>query len=198
MISLYIKKISINELSDVVNIHSAALPDDVLPSLGKTLLTKFYQSAIEDCSQRIFGGFSDGRLLGYCLISKRHLGLMKLFFSFQGLCSLSALLLSRPQLFYSGLKQAMRTLPLKSDTAEIAFFVVSPAHQGGGIGKAMLDYAVQVCREEKVTFLQTKTANQTLRNYYMKKYFAEEVDRYSVCGKIYSVLKWPTLPTDYR
>jgi ribosomal protein S18 acetylase RimI-like enzyme len=198
MISLNIQKISLSKLDEVVNIHSIALPDDVLTNLGKTLLSRYYKSAIEDHSQLIIGCSSDGNLLGYCLISKRDLGLMRLFFSFHGLSTLLALMLSRPHLFYSGLKQAIRITQLKANTAEISFIAVLPEYQGIGIGKAMIDYAVQVCRGKKIEFLQTKTANRRLRNYYIKKHFAEEVDRYDVCGKVYSVLKWSTLLIDSR
>ena len=193
---LNIRKISLDDLNDVVKIHSMALPDDVLPNLGITLLDRYYKSVVDDKSQLIVGSWHDGHLLGYCLTSKKDITLTKLFSSVTGLLSLTTLMLSRPGLFYSGLKQAMKTSPLETDEAEIAFIAVSPKHQGNGVGKAMIAYAVQVCREEGIAFLKTKTSNKALRNYYLRNYLAQEIDSYAICGKNYSVLKWSTSPPE--
>lgn len=190
MTEIRIEKIKINVLDELVNIHSAALPEDVLPSMGKTLLINYYKNAITDPSQLIIGGWSDGNLLGFCLISQKHLGLLNIFMSIHGIYCMLATMLLRPRLFYSGLIQSMKSLSLKKNTAEIAFIAVLPSHHGNGIGKLILDYGIQICRESNVEFVQTKTSNKKLRNYYVKKYFAEEIDNFVISGTEYSVLKW--------
>lgn len=187
-----ITKLSAGELDDVVKIHMVALPDDVLPKLGKQTLINYYESVLADKSQHLFGVVSDKRVLGFCLVSIGRIGLWRLFCSFRGLFSLVTLMACHPRIFYSGVKQAMRTLPLDTGAAEISFIAVAPACQGMGLGKSLLDYAIQICKDEKVATMQTKTSNQQLRDFYLHEYGAVEVDGYAVDGKRYSLLRWST------
>ena len=192
MVNQEIKKLSAFELDDVVKIHMAALPEDALPNLGKQTLNAYYESVLSDNSQYLFGVISEKRVLGFCLVSIGRIGLGRLFCSLRGLFSLTFLIVRHPRIFYSGVKQAMKTLPLDTGAAEISFIAVDPECQGVGLGKSLLDYAIQICKDEKVATVQTKTSNQRLRNFYLREYGAVEVDSCAVGGKLYSLLRWST------
>lgn len=189
---LKIKEISSSQLSRVINIHAQALSEDVLPSLGNKILQSFYESTILDKSQRLFGAFLADELLGFFLISKSSAGIGKIIVSRNGAIEVIKLIIFKPKIFYIGLMQAFRKLKVIDDSAEISFIAVSPNYQGQGIGRKMLIYANQWCCERGILFIQTKTANQSLREFYMKNFFAEEVVRYRLLGRNYSELKWST------
>lgn len=189
---LKIKEISSFQLTRVINIHAQALSDDVLPNLGKKILQSFYESTIHDESQRLFGAFLSDELLGFFLISKSSAGIGKIILSRKGAIEVIKLMIFKPKIFYIGLMQAFRKLNVVDDSAEISFIAVSPNYQGQGIGKKMLIYANQWCFERGILFLQTKTANQSLREFYIKNFFAEELVQYRLLGRNYSELKWST------
>ncbi len=190
--NLTIKEISNSELAEVVNIHVHALPEDVLPSLGKNILTKYYNNIINDRSQKLFGVYLTGKMMGFCLVSTSRAGIGAVIATKQGLIAVIKLMLFKPKIFYIGLMQAFKRFETVDDAAEISFIAVSPNYQGQGAGKEMLIYANKWCRESGITFIQTKTANQSLRSFYLKKFSAEEVRKYRLVDRCYSELKWST------
>lgn len=190
-----IKTISKLELDRIVTIHIEALPDDVLPNLGGKILNNYYREILLDGTQELFGVFSAKDVLGFCLISTAHVGLSNVMISAQGVGALIRLILTRPQILYSGVIQALKRREISEGVAEISFIAVSPKYQGRAIGSDMLDYANQWCRERRIAFLQTKTANQLLRDFYVRVYRAEEIGGYDLLGRHYSELKWATTPT---
>lgn len=185
-----LKKIAADELEDIVTIHISALPNDVLPRMGKKALTNFYWGMYCDKSQHLFGVLLEKKIRGFCLLSIGQIGMGRKFFSFTGLISMALLMFNEPSIFYSGIRQAIYSAPLKNDGAEISFIVVSPSYQGLGIGRLLIDYAVQLCREQKIATIQTKTSNLQLRDFYINEYNAVEINRYSINKRIYSTLKW--------
>jgi GNAT superfamily N-acetyltransferase len=92
--------------------------------------------------------------------------------------------------------QALKTQGINADTAEISFIGVSPKHQGKKIGTRLLDYVNRWSNNMNISYLQTKTANQELRRFYIARYQAHEVQSYNISNKEYSVLKWPTAQLD--
>jgi ribosomal protein S18 acetylase RimI-like enzyme len=187
-----IKILSSDELEDVVKIHMAALPDDVLPNLGRGILIDYYKGLLADKSQHLFGVVSDKQVLGFCLLSIGQVGLWRLLLNFRGVFSLAFLVILKTKIFYSGVIQAIKTLPLNSGEAEVSFIAVAPAYQGMGLGKLLLDHALRICKVENIKAIKTKTSNQQLKDFYLRKYEAVEVDRFSVNRRCYYLLTWST------
>jgi GNAT superfamily N-acetyltransferase len=189
---LVIHDICSSRVADVAKIHLLALPDDVLPNLGSELLNKYYEQVANDCSYKLFGAFLACDLSGFCLLSTERAGFGSLFRSKIGLEQLIKLLFRKPKILCIGILQALAKSNVTADCAEIAFIAVSPEFQGIGIGREMLDHAKEWCNHRNISFLQTKTANQSLRQFYMKRFSAHEIRRYQMLGRCYSELRWPT------
>jgi len=189
-----LKKITDCDLSEVVNIHIESLPNDILPSLGINVLNKYYKKVISDETQFIFGAYSGNELLGFCLISNRPVGLFSAVFNVDGLIALLRLALLRPDKFYLGVMQAIKKENINRDAAEISFIAVSPRHQGKSIGRSMITCGTQWCFKKGIKYLQTKTANEWLLDYYIKEYAAEVLSDYYLCGRHYSEVRWAALP----
>lgn len=189
-----INKIAVSDLTEVVNIHIQALPNDVLPSLGENVLNKYYKKALSDETQVIFGAYHQSKLLGFCLVSTRPISLVSVVFNIDGLVALLKLALIKPREFYLGIMQAVKKEDFSQEVAEISFIAVSPKYQGKSIGRDLIGFATQWGFNEGIKYFQTKTANELLLTYYIKEYAAEVLSSYNLCGKHYSEVRWVTLP----
>lgn len=192
--NVIVKKISCSDLTTVVDIHAKSLPDDVLPSLGLNVLKKYYERITKNKDQIIFGAFLENQLLGFCLISKKPASFFQAVFNLDGLIGLCRLALLQPKKLFLGFKQALRKETIDQDTAEIAFIAVSPENQGRSIGRQLIRYGVQWCFDNGIKYLQTKTANELLLEYYVRDQSAQIFSSYDLCGRRYSEVKWEALP----
>lgn len=188
---MIIKEISSSQITQVVSIHSRALPDDVLPNLGDKLLHKYYENVCIDNNQMLFGAFTSQDLLGFCLVSVSQTGLSRIIISKLGLFESLKLLLLKPKFFYLGLMQAVKKSKILDDTAEISYIAVDPNHQSRGIGYEMLLHANRWCFKRGLSFLQTKTSNSSLSTFYQNRFNAKQLRQYRLRGRFYSELKWP-------
>lgn len=187
-----IKKLSISQAVDIVQIHSRALPDDVLPNLGGELLLEYYKNVFKEKDKNLFGVISTNQVIGFCMVSSTSSGLMDVILSRNGVFQLIKLIFKKPKIFLLGLMQALKR-PAKSQfSAEIAFVAVDPTYQGMGIGSTLLFYANEWCRNNAFLFLRTKTANQFLCDFYLNRFNAKLMRRYTLFGRCYSELKWST------
>lgn len=188
-----IRKISVDECKKVVDIHLESLPEDVLPSLGRNVLKKYYEKVVSDKAQMIFGAFSDDQLLGFCLLSSKPVGLFRLFLNLDGLLALSRFALLRPKSFFLAIMQSLKKENIGQDAAEISFIAVLPKYQGKSIGRGLISYGVQWCFKRGIKYVQTKTANEFLLSYYVREYSAEILSSYDLFGRHYSEVRWAAL-----
>jgi len=191
MNSRVLRPLTERDLEDVVATHRAALPDDVLPTLGIEVLRIYYTQALADGSQYLFGVEVEGKIVGFCLLSVGHVGLLQMFRDFKVILALLRLAILHPWVLYNALMQTLYGLPLEDGTAEISFIAVSPEAQGASHGTAMLGHAAQYCCQHGIAYIRTKTANEKLRDYYVRQHGAQELRSFDVFGKHYSVLHWP-------
>lgn len=189
---LIIKEISSSQVDLVVSIHSRALPDDVMPNLGEKLLQKYYRNVLLDKNHMLFGATISDELLGFCLVSTKYSGLRQVITSKRGLFESLKLMLLKPGIFYLGLMQAFKKSKIIDNTAEISYLAVDPSYQSRGAGYEMVLHANQWCYERGLSFLQTKTTNNSLRNFYLNRFDAKEMRQYKLSGRFYSELRWPT------
>lgn len=189
---LTIIKIKNSQINEVADIHLAALPNDVLPNLGRNFLLSYYKSIIDDKSQKLFGAVLNESLVGFCLISSGNARLGKLIFNAKGILALLRLLITRPLIFYSAMLQALKKNKIDENTAELSFIAVLPHFQGNNIGTDLLNHANKWCSDSDISFLQTKTANKALRMFYIKNYQALEIQSFKINNNEYSELKWVT------
>ncbi len=183
-----------NELTKVVDIHLESLPEDVMPSLGRDALKKYYEKVVSDKMQMLFGAFLEDQLVGFCLISSKPVGYLRSIVNLNGLIALCRLVLLQPDRLYLGIMQFIRKEDLEHDAAEILFIAVSPKYQGNSIGRELISYGVQCCFNRGIKFIQTKTANELLLSYYIREYSADILSSYNLCGRRYTEVRWAALP----
>lgn len=188
----------LSAIDQVLKIHIMALPDDVLPNLGPEALLNYYKRVFADESQILLGAIENDQIVGFCQISMQQVNLLTNVWSFRTLLGLVNLAIRHPQIFYSGVKQFIKSTAVDESTAEISFIAVKPEYQGNGLGRALLDYANQLCVNKKLFSMQTKTANQQLKKFYIREFQAKELYSFDVGRKKYSLLKWSTGQTNVR
>ena len=189
---LIIKKLSISHAVDVVEIHSRAMPDDVLPCFGHKFLCGYYRRVLHETNAELFGVIYFDKVIGFCLVSSTSSGLMNIILSKQGIFQLGKLILTKPKFFILGLIQALKRSKCSENSAEILFLAVDPRYQKKGFGSALLSHVNKWCKHNGFLFLQTKTSNQLLQNYYLNKFEAVLTKRYNLFGRNYFELKWST------
>ena len=79
-----LKKINGCKLHDIAGIHAQALPGGILPNLCHKFLGNYQKRVSLDESQFIFGAYSEGELLGSCLVSTKQFGVFGAVFNFGG------------------------------------------------------------------------------------------------------------------
>lgn len=187
-----INELLISQAIDVAQIHSRALPDDVLPNLGRELLHEYYKSVFKEKDKNLFGVISKDQVIGFCMVSSTSTGLIDVILSKHGILQLIKLIFKKPKIFILGLMQASKKVYKSKFTAEIVFVAVDPVYQEMGVGSTLLLHVNKWCRNNGFLFLQTKTANQFLRDYYLNKFNAKIITQYTLFDRHYSELKWPT------
>ena len=182
----------------LVDIHRAALPNDVLPRLGKRFLGRYFESMLADDSQPIIGAFVDDELVGFCQLSLSPVGIATVLRRQPGcILSIAAAVVRQPAVFRRGLALAFRR---SSDTRvpEVSLLAVSALHQRRGIGKQLVRHAMAVAAGRGFDRIHTKTANASARAMYERSFGASVVETYAVGGLEYWCLSWPCTTTVSR
>jgi len=190
MINLEIRTISKKDIKDIVEVHIAALPFDVLPHLGDSFLIDYYNDVINDSTQILFGAFERDSLVGFCQLSIEPVRIIHLLCNSKGVVNTIRLLLFHPVIVFSGIVQLINRNSLDKGTAEISIIAVSPNNQRKGAGQCFLDHLMQYCKKNYIVTLQTKTANQYLLHYYKNRYNAYVLKSFSVLGTNYYYLRF--------
>ena len=139
--------------------------------------------------QKVIGYICDNEVIGFALLSEKAIGATSTLASL-GLRLNSIRFLFEPGKIYLGFVQALKQYPLQQDSIEISYLAVLPNYQGMGIGANIIKNLSKFIPAEK-KYIQTKTNNQRLRDYYVNECNAEVLDEYVVLRKRYSVIRWP-------
>jgi ribosomal protein S18 acetylase RimI-like enzyme len=158
-----IRTVDTQELSLVAVIHSRALPDDFLPSLGLDFLQKlYYPAAMNSTNGATLVAQHEDQVVGFVTIAwdsprftRDVIGERYLQF---GGYALRALFF-RPVVLLRSFEVLWSALYSKPDPikAEIVFIAVSPEFQRQRIGRQLVSAAVQSLREHHEPVCRTKT-----------------------------------------
>jgi len=182
------------DIPDIVRVHITAMSDDVLPSLGKSTLARYYNRALlhhSSSEMSMIGAYKDQALIGFCQVSLQPVSFRRII-KFDTFSCILYLAVARPGIFLNGIIQSLRMIRLDGDTAEIAFIAVMPDFQSCGIGKKLISEAMKICSGWGVRWILTKTANSRLREYYISKLNAKTIKQIRGFGVAYHILKWPS------
>lgn len=187
-----VRAIKLHEIAAVVGIHMAALPDDVLPNLGRETLTRYYKRALSSSNNKkvyMVGAFKGQILIGFCQIAFKPVSLFNII-KIDTIFRIIFLVLSRPGVFLNGLIQYLMTIDLDEKSAELAFIAILPSYQSAGVGKRLILEAKVISAEQGKEWIVTKTANKRLSEYYINRLHARKIKSFRGVGVIYNILKW--------
>lgn len=191
-----IRAVRLHEISSVAGIHASALPEDFFPCLGINFLEDYYRYSLELEERnevRLIGVFDGERLIGFCQITFNSISALRLLRA-SNVMRILCLIFLRPKVFVNGLIQFFYSAEPTEGGAEIAFIAVEPDYQGKGIGNMLISKAMAECRDKKLAWLVTKTANRHLSLFYQKQLKATVIRSFSAVGKDYEILRWPVNP----
>lgn len=180
-----------SSIPDIIMIHRASLPEDVLPALGTSFLSDYYRLVFSNGFQSLFGCYINKKLVGFCQLSLKPIGLIQIAFRPRNILRIIALAFSNTRLFLSGILQILNSKSAQSRVAEIAFIAVLPEFQGKGIGSALINFANMHARDHEMGKVCTKTSNPLMKGIYLSKYSAEVTSSFKIMGKEYFLLDWP-------
>jgi ribosomal protein S18 acetylase RimI-like enzyme len=176
---------------EMAAIHCEALPDDVLPALGKKFLITYFKLALEHPRQRLFGAKLDGELIGFC-----HLSVTPMSTAFvlrsepRTLVDILKLAWRDPKILCRGIGLALSRPRWLRSESEIAFIAVKNRLQGRGVGTQLVTFANTLASRLGIFRIATGTANTIALKMYQTKFRASTVDTRTVCGRSYWFVRW--------
>lgn len=181
-----------SDLTVAAAMHEDALPDDVLPSLGRKFLCRYYRLALDAGQGTLLLAMDGGIPQGFLLLTFRNVNptaavrAMDLLFFLRHA-------IKRPTLILSACVQRIKAsnTTFSEATAEIALIAVAHRYQGRGVGRALVERAHEVCAQRGVAAIMTKSANAAWIDFYQRNYAATVADSFTVLGKNYRTVHMP-------
>lgn len=182
----------------VADIHTDALPDDLLPRLGRSFLAKnYYASILKSKYSTVIVAELDNRIVGFVNLSfnaTKH-AIWFLLTNLPSLLISSVRLCFKDRTFifnmlFSFLNNAAVDIP--KGAAEISFIAVDPSCHGKGVGKKLVEESNKTALQRGISQLFTKTlsSNIHVQNMYIKGWGARIVSTVKIGAKEYVYISW--------
>lgn len=178
-----------NDTCKVAKIHVNSLPNDVIANLGVDFVLVFYREILRLEGQYLIGYFIGSRLVGFILVSCNKIPFLTLIFNKKFMKSFFNIIIKKPFILYSAVVQSIYRIKPAKDSIEVSFFAVDPGFQGKGIGKEILTN-IKAFINNEYSYIQTKTNNIRLQDFYLQKFKGVVMIEFSVLGSSYSYIKW--------
>ncbi|QWE00783.1 GNAT family N-acetyltransferase [Polynucleobacter sp. JS-Mosq-20-D10] len=183
-------EVKLIDFNNLASIHRTALPEDVLPSFGPKVLENFYKKTIELKSNRFIVAKKQDKVIGFILLSKESIRLFEIIFSYSFLCGFFRVILFKPSKILVAFSQIINKVPLGIDAMEITYIAIMPEYQGLGVGGRLLNHIPSTLKYSNIKFIETKTSNEKLFNYYVKSFNAKLVHQFTSWNNKYYAVKW--------
>lgn len=161
--------------AELAALHLAAMPDDLLPSLGLSLLARHFWPRLLASPYGDTWVLLDAerRLAGFCVMACQRLPLRLSFYADAGFCvAMLARLLARPRILLQSLAVLAAPLrlqrPISQVPAELVLLAVRADSRGRGVGQALLQHALH---ELGPLACLVKTASADARRFYQRAGF---------------------------
>ena len=178
------------DIADITRIHRESLAGDVFPSMGTHFLRKYYRHLLQSDFDHLYVATSGGKVAGFIAVSMETENVLRLVGA-RDLLHLAFSCVRKPGLLLSAIVQLRsRGGAAQTDSAEISFFAVGNASRGKGIGRMLLAQAMNTSRAKGKAYIRTKTSNRRLSRFYQDSLGAAPVQRFTVLGQEFVVLKW--------
>lgn len=154
--------LGLDDVPEIVALHSVALADDILPAFGPDVLARFYTSILSSDNAFAIGVRDSAGLAGFMLVA---LGAPSFFdlarIPLSTLASkTTALLLRRPLLIADALISAFQSGMQPEAECEISYIAVAPRCQGQGTGRRLVDGLRVQMAVRNIMVCRTKTLSE--------------------------------------
>jgi ribosomal protein S18 acetylase RimI-like enzyme len=178
------------DIPAIAEIHRESLAGDVFPSMGTHFLRKYYRHVLQSDGGHLLVATSEGKVAGFIAVAMETQSVLRLVGA-RDLLHLALSCVRKPGLLLSAIVQLRkRGAAAQTDSAEISFFAVGNSGRGQGIGRMLLARAMAIARDKGKAYARTKTSNRRLSRFYQGSFGAAPVERFSVLGREFVVLKW--------
>jgi len=182
MNEIIVRKATVLDINDIVDIHLAAFENFFLTSLGRDFLKYFYHSCVcfEGCSIQVVEERSNEVIQGFILYSYESSGFYSKLIRFnlkQYLVLGLRILVTRPKALYrlfKNLNKGNNKSKIESYYSEILSIAVLPNHRGSGAGQTLIDASILDLRIrdiDKVVLTTDKLDNDAVKAFYKKNRF---------------------------
>lgn len=189
-----IKDIKDSDLAQVANIHYSALPNDLLPFLGRGfLINGFYDVCIKPGRTLFLGFFEQDVPCAFVIFAydSKRLTLESSIYRLRFYLALVKILLSRP-LFIKRLystfrvKRTMYEKQLKiEEYPELYLIAADPAYQNKGYGGKILSEGLKRLQMQNYKGCSVKTSSEKAKRFYEKNGFRVVGIEYRGLRKLY-------------
>lgn len=178
--NLTIRNATVQDVAETVRIHTAAFPGFFLSSLGAGFLQCMYQAYTYYAQASLLVAIDpDGKQIGFAAFSNNVSGVYKYMLKTNFLKLTFHVLIAamrRPRLFAGVIRRAMGVGvdSGEDDTVELTSIGVSPAYQGEGAGRSLLDAVKGNIDFRRFSFLSLTTDakdNEQVNAFYLKNGF---------------------------
>lgn len=189
---VYLKTVYSEDIERLIDIHVHSLPGDVLPNLGRATINRYYSEVLKFQSERkavLFGAYQEFRIIGFCCLTTSSVGIFSLV-RVDTIGNLASMLFRKPALLVNALVQLWHATSIPDSACEIAYIGVEDRFRGIGIGGLLINRCMAYCREQGFLYLQTKTSNERLCEYYLTSYGGTIVKEFRIFGDAYRLIRW--------
>lgn len=153
------KLLGAGSVAAVARLHRLALPDDILPALGKAALEAYYRAMLGSGRAELIGAEADGRLAGFILASFGAPSIAAaLGSSLVRLApKVAALAVTQPRLLLDAVLSVTSSGRQPAAGSEISYIAVHPHFQRRGVGSALVARLHELLGKRGVSTCRTKT-----------------------------------------
>ena len=180
------------EIANLIEVHRGALPDDVLPSLGVDVMTRYYNKVFllqENQKAILFGAYSQARLVGFCCLLFEQISFLSII-NLNTIRILLVILINNPLVLMKLICQLVHSFPLLDNSSEIAYFAVIEENRGKGVGRFLIKKCIEKSRKLDLEYVQTKTSNSQLYKFYVECFDAKLLKEFHAGKNIYRVINF--------
>jgi GNAT superfamily N-acetyltransferase len=168
-----------NDVSDVAHVHLSAFSGFFLSIMGAYFLSAFYRAALQDENSIAFSATLDGKLVGFVVGTAAPISFYKRILSrhwfYLGITALLRIF-TCPNIIPRLWRRLREAGHMEYSTHQtlLMSIAVSPAAQGRGVGKVLLEAFVQASREKEsvsVCLLTDRIGNDRTNSFYQQAGF---------------------------
>ena len=176
-------------LKQIHKIHLENLPNDIFPRFGLELMEKYFNYLLKYNRGKIIIARSNKKIIGFIVLKIYKIKMIK-FLDTQSLLKFLVSSFQNRKIFLRLIYQLLIIIKSPKKSCEIEFFVVSKKYRSKGVGRRLIEICEKIGIKSKLQNIWTKTHNQKLANFYIKKKKAKIFKKYEIFDHNYFYVYW--------